>query len=412
VRYSAAVSGPPKAPPRGASGVLGAAPLLYLTHPETGLLLRRRWQLVVTEGPDAGRIAELTSWTVLVGAAPAAALVLTDDAVSRYHAELDLFAEGLRIRDLDSTNGTFLMGEDPIQQGFLRDGEQFRVGETGIRVVAKDEVVPEPALEPGVVDALGTLVAAAPVTRRLFARLQRVAGVRSTVLLVGPPGTGKGALARGLHQESRRKNGPFIVTDLRSPEPLAGSMEAARGGTWFLDRVESLPRARQGELLALLERLPVGGRDVRVVAASTRPLRAPLPIDARLAAHLAVVVLEVPALAHRPEDIGPLAERYAAGLSPPLPLGPRTRALLTRHDWPGHLAGLERSLQRLQNPAPQDDGPFMHDLRTAFLEDLMQAHRGHVTEAGATLGLTTRALFEALDAHRVELDDLEPVTAR
>lgn len=398
--------GPTKPPPRGASGVLGAAPLLYLTHPETGQLLRRRWQAMVEEGPDAGRVADLTSWTALVGAAPAAALVLTDDAVSRYHAELDLFAEGLRVRDLDSTNGTFVEGATPIEQAFLAHDDVFRVGETTVRVLARDEPVPEPPLDERGEATLGTMVVASPVGRRLFARLMRVAGVRSTVLLVGPAGTGKATLAQGLHVESRRKNGPFIATDLRNPEPFAGSMEAARGGTWLLEHVEALPRARQGELLAVLERLPVGGRDVRVVATSTRPLAPPLPIDPKLAAHLSVVVLEVPTLAACPEDIVPLAQRFAQTMAPPLPLGPRTKTLLARHDWPGHLAGLERALRRLHNPTPQDDGPFMRSLRTAFLEDLMAAHRGHVTQASEALGLPATALFATLHHHQVDIDDL------
>lgn len=401
------MTGPRKALPRGTSGMLGAAPLLYLTHPETGQLLTRRWKLVVTEGPDAGQSAELTTWTALVGAAPAAVLVLTDDAASRYHAEVDLFAEGLRVRDLESTNGTFSHDGRAAPQLFLHDKDSFRVGETSIRVEAREERVFEPALEPEAVDRLGELVAAAPVSRRLFARLRRVAQVRSTVLLIGPHGCGKSACARALHDESRRRNGPFVHVDLREPQNLHDAFERARGGTLFLDRVESMARVEQAELLERLDDLPVGGRDVRVVASSTRALQAPLPIDPRLAARLAVIVLHLPRLEDRPEDIAHLAEHFLkAGAKAGLQLGPRCLDILKTHDWPGHVSGLQRTLARLQVPTAQDDGPWMRGLRSTFLAELMVGHRGHVTAASQALGVPQHVLYSALSDHAVDLDDL------
>lgn len=398
------MSGLRSAPPRGTSGVLGAAPLLYLSARGGAGLLKRRWRLVAVEGPDQGQRAELTTWTALVGAAPAAALVLTDDAASRYHAELDLFAEGVRVRDLESTNGTLVEGQ-PIRQAFLFPGETFRVGETTLRVDAIDEPLPEPEVDAGSPEQLQGLVGADPVTRRLFARVRRVAQVRSTVLLVGPRGAGKSALARALHAESRRRNGPFVEVDLRAPPDLSPAFERARGGTLFLDRVESIPRGRQADLLERLGHLPVGGRDLRVVASTTRPLERPLPIDPRLAARLSVIVLEVPRLADRKADIVPIARRFfEAQTGGALELGPRVLEALERYDWPGHVAGLERTLARLRVPTAHDDGAWMASLRRTFLDELLRAHAGHVTAASHALGVPQRALFSALAAHDVDID--------
>ncbi len=401
------MTGPRKALPRGTSGILGAAPLLYLTHPETGQLLRRRWRVVVTKGPDAGKSADLTTWTALVGAAPAAALELTDDATSRYHAELDLFAEGIRIRDLESTNGTFAHSDKPVKQAFLHDKHCFRVGETTIEVEAREERVFEPALPATAIDTLSGLIAADAVTRRLFSRIRRVAQVRSTVLLIGARGTGKSAYAAALHAESRRRNGPFVRVDLREPGPFEPAFDAARGGTLFLDHVESLPRSRQADLLACLENLPVGGRDLRVVAASTHALKRPLPIDPRLAARLSVVQMQLPRLGQRSEDILPLARHFFAqtGADPDL-LGPRCLDLLKSQDWPGQVADLERALKRLAGPAQMDDETWMRTLRQTFLSELLGRHKGHVTEASAAVGMSQHAMFCALSNHDVDLDDL------
>ncbi len=401
------MSGPRKALPRGTSGVLGAAPLLYLTHPETGQLLRRRWRLVVVDGPDAGQTADVTAWTGLIGAAPAAVLVLTDDSASRYHAEVDLFAEGVRVRDLDSTNGIFSADGRAATQMFLHDKDHFRLGETTVRVEAREERVFEPALEAGSTDRLGELVAAAPVTRRLFARLRRVAQVRSTVLLIGPGGSGKSACAHAMHEASRRKSGPFVQVDLRDPSHLHEQFEAARGGTIFLDNVESMPRGAQAELLERLDNVPVGGRDLRVIASSTRALEKPLPIDPRLAARLSVVVLQVPQLKDRAEDIPALAELLLnQETQSHLQLGPRCLAILKAHSWPGHVSGLKRTLSKLRVPSAHEDGSWMKTLRTTFLEELLETHRGHITQASEALGISQFVLYGAISAHSVDLDDL------
>lgn len=401
------MTGPRKALPRGTSGILGAAPLLYLTHPDTGQLLRRRWRVVVTKGPDTGKSADLTTWTALVGAAPAAALELTDDATSRYHAELDLFAEGIRVRDLGSTNGTFAHSDTRVKQAFLHDKHAFRVGETIIEVEARQERVFEPALPPTTVDTLAGLVAADAVTRRLFARIRRVAQVRSTVLLIGAKGTGKSAYARALHAESRRRNGPFVCVDLSESTPLEPAFEQARGGTLFLDNVESLARGRQAALLSCLENLPVGGRDLRVVAASTHALKKPLPIDPRLAARLSVVQMELPRLSQRSEDVVALARHFFAetGADPDL-LGPQCLERLKAQDWPGQVTDLRRALRRLAAPAQADDESWMRTLRQTFLVELLGLHKGHVTQASAAVGMTQRAMFSALSSHGVDLDEL------
>ena len=138
--------------------------------------------------------------------------------------------------------------------------------------------------------------------RRIFALLPRVAASDSTVLIEGETGTGKTLLASAVHDESSRRDGPFMVVDCGAvtgtlieshlfghargaftgaTEERAGAFVAARGGTVLLDEVGELPLELQPKLLRVLEErvvTPLGTTkqvpiDVRVLAATNRDLR-------------------------------------------------------------------------------------------------------------------------------------------
>jgi DNA-binding NtrC family response regulator len=188
--------------------------------------------------------------------------------------------------------------------------------------------------------SFGGLIGQSRAMRELFAKLERVADASQTVLLLGETGTGKSAVARAIHYESRRAAGPFVVLDGATvPEslveselfghvrgaytgaeaPRTGRARLADGGTLFLDEVGNLSPAVQAKLLLFLDTrsfAPVGTNDeihvdVRVLAATNRNLDR-LVREGRfredLLYRLQVVTVDLPPLRDRPEDIAPLVD--------------------------------------------------------------------------------------------------------
>ncbi len=177
----------------------------------------------------------------------------------------------------------------------------------------------------------------APLMLQALDLTARAAASDRPVLLVGEHGTGKGLLARRLHALSPRGGEPFVTADAgeaRDVELLAVRAGAATGGTLFVDAVERLPPARQEALVEL------SAAPVRVVAATTRELA----LDRFL-------MLHVPALRERREDILPLARRalafYAQGTPvPKAELTPEAEQALVAYPWPGNVRELCQAMER------------------------------------------------------------------
>jgi hypothetical protein len=224
-------------------------------------------------------------------------------------------------------------------------------------------------------------IAASPALRRLYGEAARVAASRSTVLVGGESGSGKEVIAKLLHQLSPRRAKPFVAVNCAAvPRELfegqlfgyrkgaftgadadhAGLVRDADGGTLFLDEIGELPAEVQPKLLRFLdlgEVQPVGGgpvtADVRLVAATHRNLEELAAIGGfrqDLFYRLQVVVLRVPPLRERPEDIVALARHFVARLAPdgadPPVLGPDAIATLLAHDWPGNVRELRNVIER------------------------------------------------------------------
>jgi two-component system, NtrC family, response regulator AlgB len=211
----------------------------------------------------------------------------------------------------------------------------------------------------------------------------RVAPTEATVLLVGETGTGKGVIARHLHALSPRADRPFVTLNCAVVSPSlienelfghakgaftgadavrVGHVEAAGGGTIFLDEVGDLPREAQGKLLRLLEEheyVRLGDTEprrseARVIAATHRDLKAAVASGAfreDLYYRLDVVKIRVPSLRERRDDIAALATSIAADLSAqhrrePLRLDPRAMSALTAYRWPGNVRELANVIER------------------------------------------------------------------
>jgi transcriptional regulator with GAF, ATPase, and Fis domain len=364
---------PPQKPNPAGPGLLGR--LDATERLDDGLapasVMRRAPRLVWTDARGAHGVV-IETRTVL-GAAPEANVVLTDPAVSRLHAELDLQESGLWVRDLGSRNGTYLEGLR-VGHACVPEGGRLRFGNTELVV----EVPTEPkAVELWPSGRFGPLVGPSAQMRELFARLGRVARTDATVLIHGETGTGKELIARALHDASPRAGGPFVVVDCGAlPESLleaelfghtrgaftgatearVGSIEAASGGTLFLDEIGELPLAMQPKLLRALESRTVRriGEtahrpvDVRFVAATHRDLG--VMVNARgfredLYFRLAVVPLTVPPLRERPQDVVALVQHF-------VPEGARARVTpevlreLLGRPWYGNVRELRNFVER------------------------------------------------------------------
>jgi DNA-binding NtrC family response regulator len=335
------------------------------------------FSLLVTEGPDRGasfRIDGSHPSRVLIGQSPACTVRLTDPATSRRHAALEITSRGLRIVDLDSTNGTYV-DRVHIHDAELEGDEMLRVGSTVFRVerLTTDTPPPPPA------SSFGRMIGASIEMRRLYPLCERLAASDVPVVIEGETGTGKEVLAEGLHEQGPRRAGPFVVFDCTAvPSNLVeselfghergaftgavaqrhGIFEQAHGGTLFIDEIGDLELALQPKLLRALERFEVrrvgGDRwirvDVRVVAATRRDL------DHEVAAgrfrddlfhRLAVGRVELPRLSDRHGDVRLLAAHFAAEL------GGDERSLpgdlLARWEdyaWPGNVRELRNAVAR------------------------------------------------------------------
>ena len=345
---------------------------------EASLAPSARFALVVLDGPQAGASFEIDgshAGPLLLGQGEACDIRLADPRASRRHAAVDLVDRSLQLRDLSSTNGTFVNGVLLIE-GLLRGGEILRIGQTSIRV---DLLVPATMVEVSPAARFGRLVGSSPAMRRLYPLLERLAASDVPVLIEGETGTGKELLAESLHERSARASGPFAVLDCTALTPsLAeselfghergaftgavsgrkGVFEQAHGGTLLIDEIGELPLSLQPKLLRALERSevrPVGATkpvrvDVRVLSATHRNLDAEVQAGRfrdDLFHRLVVARVELPALRRRKGDIGLLARAFQRQATPDAPAFPES-LLRSWEDygWPGNVRELRNAVAR------------------------------------------------------------------
>ena len=226
-------------------------------------------------------------------------------------------------------------------------------------------------------------VAEEPSSRRLLQLAHRVAGSDATVLITGESGTGKEVLARYIHTQSKRVDGPFIAINCAAiPESMLeatlfgyekgaftgaytareGKFEQAEGGTILLDEISEMDTGLQAKILRVLQEREVerlGGKsmirlNVRVIATSNRNLKqcvADGSFREDLFYRLSVFPLEWQPLRERRGDILPIAQRLLASHCKkmgrqPVRLDGSAEYVLRNYDWPGNVRELDNTIQR------------------------------------------------------------------
>ena len=244
--------------------------------------------------------------------------------------------------------------------------------------------VAEPEAPPEAIERFAGFVTAAPAMKTTIQMLRRVVKTNATVLITGESGVGKEVIANAIHQESTRKNAPFVALNCAAiPENLlevelfgyekgaftgatqrkAGKFEYANKGTIFLDEIGELPPGFQAKLLRVLQSHcveRVGGwepavLDVRVVAATNKDLTAAIhekTFREDLYYRLNVFHVHLPPLRERKEDIPLLADlfftRLAAeyGRAELRGFSPNAMEALVNSSWPGNVRELEHVVAR------------------------------------------------------------------
>jgi DNA-binding NtrC family response regulator len=289
-----------------------------------------------------------------------------------------------------------------------------------------------------------------PKMQDVLEQIRKVAPTDANVLLLGENGTGKYVLAESIHEQSERKNQPFVHIDLGSisenlfeselfgykkgaftdaHQDYAGKIENAQNGTVFLDEIGNLPLQLQTKLLSLIQNRKLSRLgeskervlDVRFIFATNENLKKAVAENRfrqDLYYRINTVEIQIPALRDRQEDIGLLAlyflDRYKQKYHKPnLELTDDLLMSLTHFPWPGNIRELDHCLERsvilsndnkLQLLVPQleEYDSTITNLNIEEMEELLirkalKKHTGNISLAAEDLGLSRAALYRRME---------------
>lgn len=290
--------------------------------------------------------------------------------------------------------------------------------------------------------------------QEVFGSIRKVAATDAAVLVLGESGTGKEMAALAIHRRSARKDAPFVAINCGAiPENLLeselfghekgsftgahiqrkGRIESAAGGTLFLDEIGELPLPLQVKLLRFLQEQAierVGGRerivvDTRVIAATNTDLKKAMEAMAfreDLYYRLAVVVINLPPLRSRGNDVLLLAQAFLQKFA--LRNGkeqPRFNQdalhALRQYEWPGNVRELENRIKRavimaegarvtasdleLVAPPEPEQVPSLKKakeiLELNMVQQALRKHHGKITPAAAELGISRPTFYELME---------------
>ncbi|HEY0932079.1 MAG TPA: sigma-54 dependent transcriptional regulator [Gemmatimonas sp.] len=313
------------------------------------------------------------------------------------------------------------------------------------RLMQAVEEPEQPARTMGAPMVFHGMLAGAASMEEVFRKIRRVGPTDASVLITGESGTGKELVAQALHQESPRRDRPFIALNCSAlPSELieselfghtrgaftgamrdrAGLFEAADGGTLFLDEIGDLGPLAQAKVLRALENrevMRVGGTkttsvDVRIIAATHRDLPQMVSLGEfreDLLYRLQVIGLTLPALRERSSDIGLLTEHFVRhfaerhGLVPRMP--DRTaHAALAAYAWPGNIRELRNCIEGALILC-DGDAITLNDLPSSLID--AAPHSGSTTSAHLphrqVSGVELREDLTFVEARELALDEFD-----
>lgn len=421
-------------------------------------------KLRVLDGPRAGAEAIIERTRIRVGRGKSADVQIVHESLSGLHFELRLGRTGVELLDLNSKNGTFVLGRR-VYHAELRPGDEILAGDCRIVLVEASDVEVEHGVE---LRDDGLLGVSAPILEA-FALLEKVARSDMHVLVTGETGAGKSLFASALHRHSSRKDQALVVihcaalaealTDSSffghrrgaftdAHQDRIGVFERARDGVLVLDEVGELSLAAQAKLLRAIEAKEIvrlgetqpRSVDVRVIATTHRDLPSMVEngtFREDLYFRLVNLSIDVPSLRARgANDVEYLARHFldeansAAGTS--LVLTPEAIAELRSHGWPGNVRELHTVVARLPTlcskpeALPEDLALETYSPQTTMLDEVVRTGtlrdmhealdrcllprilkecNGNVSEAARRLGVGRKALSNRL--RELALESLE-----
>jgi DNA-binding NtrC family response regulator len=398
----------------------------------------RAWALEIQDDEEARRVV-IAGRPVVVGSGRGVEVAVRDRTVSGRHCEIVVSDGVVGVRDLGSTNGTYVGGAR-VKEAWGTEGTTITIGQTTLVCIARDDDDDDEVAEP-----LPGVAGGSTVMRRIASQVRRLAKASAPVLVTGETGVGKELVARALHTEGPRREGPFVAINVAAlPRELVeselfghergaftgavnrrvGAFVEAEEGTLFLDEIGELPLDAQPKLLRALD-----GYEVRRVGAPGSGRRATARVVA--ATHVAltdnvtrggfrrdlyhrleVFVVELPPLRARPGDVTPIARMILAQQEPELghrELTPSAIALLASYEWPGNVRELRNVLSRAAHlargrwlDAAVMERALRRGLRKTAMQltpelarELLKGHGGNVSAAARSAGIA-RTTFRKL----------------
>lgn len=382
-----------------------------------------------------------------IGRNPSNTMVMEDGFSSQRHARIEKRGTDYVIKDLRSTNGTYV-NETPVLEARLTQNDRLRIGETVFVFTCNTE--PQNS----------SLSSRNPEWQKQLERLPVFASTNYTVLINGPSGSGKEMLAHAVHALSPRKFSPFVAINCSAlSEQLIeselfghvkgaftgadndrrGAFETARGGTLFLDEIGDLPINLQPKLLRALENQeirPVGSdrtikTDVRIVTATHKNLyEKVLKKEFRedLFHRLNVCRISPPALIDRIEDFDTIFYTIAKELRVRFSFAAIEK--LKDHNWPGNIRELKNVISRAsayypgglvdetsiaelidrpinENAMALENLPPLKEIEKELILKQLERHQGNQRRAAEELKMPKSTLHDKLYYYNINPQDFK-----